>query len=110
MADRKLRATPTQLCDAQCNLPPAVEDDARGVAIARAAGRPTGHSIAFPVADTLGAVGRSLDPGEVKSQLQVQTPIGREWPSAKPGRLVCDEQANNQDCGRTVLSTVVICG
>jgi hypothetical protein len=31
----------------------------------------------FPVADMLGAVGRSLDPGEVKSQLQVQTPIGR---------------------------------
>ena len=49
MADKKLRATPTQLVrrarrlhGAQCSLPPAVEDDARGVAIARAAGRPTG--------------------------------------------------------------------
>ena len=49
MADKKLRATPTQLVrrarrlhGAQCSLPPAVEDDARGVAIARAAGRPAG--------------------------------------------------------------------
>jgi len=68
------------------------------------------RSIAFRVADMLGAVGRSLDPGEVKLQLQVQTPIGREWPSAKPRNLYVDEQANNQNCGRTVLSTVAICG
>ena len=35
------------------------------------------HRIAFHVADMLGAVGRSLDAGEVKPQLQVQTPRTR---------------------------------
>lgn len=49
MADKKLRATQTQLCDAlgACTelnpvYSPTVEDDARGVAIARAADQPTG--------------------------------------------------------------------
>jgi hypothetical protein len=31
------------------------------------------HSIAFHVADMIGTVGRSLDAGDVKPQLQVQT-------------------------------------
>ena len=36
--------------------------------------------------------------------------VGRQWPSANPCALVCDEEANNQNRGWTVLSTVVICG